>query len=121
MKRMIKWMLVVCLLQSNIGFSQSKDSLMVATIIKEATENSQLENLANELLNGIIAGQHMLNDLLLPRAEAFIAEVPFKQVKGAGVRLGNKGSGSLRRDVFHGDLKLAKLSGLLQHVLARRS
>ena len=53
MKRMIKWMLVVCLLQSNIGFSQSKDSLMVATIIKEATENSQLENLANELLNGI--------------------------------------------------------------------
>lgn len=53
MKSTIKLLFVVCLLQANIAFSQSKDSLMVAAIIKEATENSQLENLANELLNGI--------------------------------------------------------------------
>lgn len=33
--------------------AQTKDSLFVAALIKEATENSQLENLANELMNGI--------------------------------------------------------------------
>jgi len=53
MKNTMKLLFVVCLLQANMAFSQSKDSLMVAAIIKEATENSQLENLANELFNGI--------------------------------------------------------------------
>ncbi|MEP7254174.1 MAG: M20/M25/M40 family metallo-hydrolase [Ferruginibacter sp.] len=53
MKSILKLLLIVCLLQANTVFAQSKDSLMVAAIIKEATENSQLENLANELFNGI--------------------------------------------------------------------
>lgn len=53
MKSTMKLLFVICLLQANIAFTQSKDSLMVAAIIKEATENSQLENLANELFNGI--------------------------------------------------------------------
>lgn len=53
MKRIRKLLLILFLVQVNTGYAQSKDSLMVATIIKEATENSQLENLANELLNGI--------------------------------------------------------------------
>jgi len=44
---------MIYLMSSLVSISQSKDSLTVASIIKEATENSQLENMANELLNGI--------------------------------------------------------------------
>lgn len=36
-----------------ISVAQSKDSLMVAAIIKEATDNSQLKTLAHELMDGI--------------------------------------------------------------------
>jgi carboxypeptidase Q len=53
MKRLFKLSLIILFMQANTGFGQGKDSLMVAAIIKEATENSQLENLANELFNGI--------------------------------------------------------------------
>jgi len=53
MKSILKFLLFIFLLQGNTVFAQNKDALMVAAIIKEATENSQLENLANELINGI--------------------------------------------------------------------
>ncbi len=53
MKRTFRLLLFASLLLPLTAFPQGKDSLMVAAIIKEATENSQLENLANELLNGI--------------------------------------------------------------------
>jgi len=53
MKSIKKLFFIVCLMQATVCMSQTKDSLLVAAIIKEATENSQLENLANELMNGI--------------------------------------------------------------------
>ncbi|MEO7307639.1 MAG: M20/M25/M40 family metallo-hydrolase [Ferruginibacter sp.] len=53
MKNIIKLLLIICLLPGPDCQAQSKDSLMVASIIKEATENSQLETLADELFNGI--------------------------------------------------------------------
>jgi len=53
MKNIIKLLLIICLLPGPDCLAQSKDSLMVAAIIKEATENSQLQILADELFNGI--------------------------------------------------------------------
>ncbi len=53
MKKMRMLFLAILLMPVMAGFAQSKDSLTVAAIIKEATENSELEKMANELLNGI--------------------------------------------------------------------
>jgi hypothetical protein len=53
MKRMRLLFLMIYLMSSLVSISQSKDSLTIASIIKEATEHSELENLANELFNGI--------------------------------------------------------------------
>ena len=53
MKNIIKLLLIICLLPAQFCLAQTRDSLMVASIIKEATENSQLEKLADELFNGI--------------------------------------------------------------------
>jgi carboxypeptidase Q len=53
MKNILKFFLTISLALPGFCFSQTKDSLMVAAIIKEATENSQLEVIANELFNGI--------------------------------------------------------------------
>ena len=53
MKYRLRTPLFIFLLTANIGFAQSKDSLMVAAIIKEANENSQLKNMAHQLLDGI--------------------------------------------------------------------
>ena len=50
MKKIAKLLLIFLPIFS---FAQSKDSLMVASIIKEANENSQLKTLAHELLDGI--------------------------------------------------------------------
>src|SRR5215213_3395929 len=41
------------LLISTAAFAQTKDSVMVAGIVKEATDNSQLEKMAHELLDVI--------------------------------------------------------------------
>lgn len=52
MRNVVIIFLVACLIPvSNIA--QSKDSLMVAAIIKEATENSNLKKLGQELFDGI--------------------------------------------------------------------
>ena len=53
MKKLLQCLVVVLFVMANHCFSQGKDSLMVASIIKEATENSGLEKMADELLNGI--------------------------------------------------------------------
>ncbi len=53
MKKLIKLLLIIFLLPATCSFAQSKDSTTVAAIIKEATENSQLEIMADELFNGI--------------------------------------------------------------------
>ena len=49
----IGFVVLMWLLPATVCFSQSKDSLIVAAIIKEATENSQLEKMAHELIDGI--------------------------------------------------------------------
>lgn len=51
MKKFIP-LLIAFVLSVTLGYSQSKDPIIEA-IIKEATENSQLENLAHELMDGI--------------------------------------------------------------------
>lgn len=53
MKKLSALLLLLVMLQGHLLFAQSKDSLMVAAIIKEATTNSQLQPLAHELLDGI--------------------------------------------------------------------
>ena len=53
MKKLLQCLVVLLFVTANHCFSQGKDSLMVASIIKEATENSGLEKMADELLNGI--------------------------------------------------------------------
>ncbi|HEX2684713.1 MAG TPA: M28 family peptidase, partial [Ferruginibacter sp.] len=53
MKNIIIIVFTFCLFAPSITRAQSKDSLMVASIVKEATDNSQLEKLADELFNGI--------------------------------------------------------------------
>nr|WP_294907783.1 M20/M25/M40 family metallo-hydrolase [uncultured Lacibacter sp.] len=45
--------LIVCLLFSSTAFAQHKDSVMVRRIIEEATGNSQLKKLGQELMDGI--------------------------------------------------------------------
>ena len=52
MKSIASVFLVVLLCFSNSGFGQTKDPV-VEGIVKEATENSQLEKLAHELMDGI--------------------------------------------------------------------
>lgn len=53
MRKIKTLLLFVCLLPASLSFAQKNDSATIAAIIKEATGNSQLEILANELLNGI--------------------------------------------------------------------
>ena len=44
---------IMVLLSATPAFSQPKDSVIIAAIVKEATDNSQLEKLGHELLDGI--------------------------------------------------------------------
>jgi carboxypeptidase Q len=53
MKKIFSLLLIIVCLQANIVVAQNKDSLMVAAIIKEATENSQLKNLGHQLFDEI--------------------------------------------------------------------
>jgi len=53
MKNALRLLTILFFLPTTISFAQGKDSLMVAAIIKEANENSQLKNNAHELLDGI--------------------------------------------------------------------
>ena len=53
MKNSIKLLAILFFLLPTFSFAQGKDSLMVAAIIKEANENSQLKTLAHELMDGI--------------------------------------------------------------------
>ncbi|HKZ65769.1 MAG TPA: M20/M25/M40 family metallo-hydrolase [Chitinophagaceae bacterium] len=49
----IKALFFVLLFSSSISFAQKNDSVIISSIVKEATENSQLEKLAHELMDGI--------------------------------------------------------------------
>ena len=53
MKKIITLFVLAFIFTATRSTAQSKDSLMVAAIIKEANENSQLKNLAHELFDGI--------------------------------------------------------------------
>ncbi len=51
-KRTITCILIIAVLSTcNCVFARNKDSLLVNNIVKEATENSQLKNMAHELLD----------------------------------------------------------------------
>jgi carboxypeptidase Q len=53
MKQILTVLFITCLVPAGNSIAQTKDSLMVAAIIKEATENSNLKKLAHELMDGI--------------------------------------------------------------------
>src|SRR6478735_7443668 len=53
MRKQKNILLVFLLLTVGVGHGQSADSLLISKIVAEATENSQLEKLAHELLDGI--------------------------------------------------------------------
>ena len=52
MKKRTSGFLIACFLMANVSFSQVKDDV-VKSIVKEATENSQLENLAHDIMDKI--------------------------------------------------------------------
>jgi len=53
MKKVRTLFFIILLFSGSISFAQKKDSVIIAEIVKEATENSQLEKLGHELLDGI--------------------------------------------------------------------
>lgn len=53
MKNVKTLLVIVLMLSSGICFAQKNDSIIINSIVKEATENSQLEKLAHELMDGI--------------------------------------------------------------------
>src|SRR5690606_37351559 len=53
MKKLKCFFVITLLWVGSIGYAQPKDSAVVAAIVKEATENSQLEKLGQELMDGI--------------------------------------------------------------------
>ena len=53
MKKTSTLFLPAFLLAGSLAFGQVNDSVIVKSIVKEATENSQLQTLATELLDGI--------------------------------------------------------------------
>ncbi len=53
MKNALTLLLIVCLIPAGNSIAQSKDSLVVAAIIKEATQNSNLKKMAHELMDVI--------------------------------------------------------------------
>ncbi|MGZ8525609.1 MAG: M28 family peptidase, partial [Chitinophagaceae bacterium] len=53
MRNLGKLFFIVLLLPASVLYSQTKDSVIIAAIVKEATENSQLEKLGHELMDGI--------------------------------------------------------------------
>jgi hypothetical protein len=53
MRNVRKLFFMMLLLSGSMSYSQTKDSVIVAAIVKEANENSQLEKLAHELMDGI--------------------------------------------------------------------
>lgn len=52
MKKLASGFLIACFLMANISFAQVKEDI-VKSMVKEATENSQLENLAHEIMDKI--------------------------------------------------------------------
>jgi len=53
MKIINKLFIVIALFTANLCLAQPKDSMLIAAMVKEANEHSQLEIMANELMNGI--------------------------------------------------------------------
>lgn len=56
MKKTTRSLIVALMLSSSLGFAQTKETSkdpVIANIIKEANENSQLEKIAHELMDGI--------------------------------------------------------------------
>src|SRR5688572_25885528 len=53
MKKVRTLFFIMLLFSGSLSFAQKKDSVIIAEIVKEATENSQLEKLGHELLDGI--------------------------------------------------------------------
>ena len=53
MKKLKCFFVITLLWVGSIAYAQPKDSAVVAAIVKEATENSQLEKLGQELMDGI--------------------------------------------------------------------
>lgn len=51
--RSMKLWVMLIVLTANMSFAQEKDSIIIGNIVKEATDNSQLEKLAHELLDVI--------------------------------------------------------------------
>lgn len=53
MRKLRNLFFIVLLFSCSLSYSQTKDSAIIAAIVKEATENSQLEKLGHELMDGI--------------------------------------------------------------------
>jgi carboxypeptidase Q len=62
-------LLFALLLLSTVGFAQQKDADMVSRIVKEATENSQLKKLGQELMDGI--GPRLVGSPQMQQAHAW--------------------------------------------------
>ena len=62
-RKNLTMLFVVALLSANISYAQTKKDEFVAKVTKEATENSQLEKLAHELID--VVGPRLVGTCLL--------------------------------------------------------
>ncbi len=105
---MIRLFLALLLL-STTGFAQQKDSVMVSRIIKEATGNSQLQKLGQELMDGI--GPRLVGSPQMQQAHDWAVA----KYTGWGITARNEKWGEWRgwqRGVTHIDMVLPRVKTL---------
>jgi carboxypeptidase Q len=104
-----KWLIAVFILQTGIGFSQSKDSVVISEILKEATNNSQLEPLAHELLD--VVGPRLVGSPQMKQA----GDWAISKYKSWGIDARNEQWGEWRgweRGITHIDMVSPRVKSL---------
>lgn len=109
MKRQRTLFIIALLFSHSILYSQGKDSLMIADIMKEATSNSQLEKLGHELLDSI--GPRLVGTPQMKQAHDWAV----KKYAGWGITARNEKWGEWRgweRGVTHIDMVYPRVRSL---------
>lgn len=102
-------LLMIALVTSSISFGQNKDSLIVRSIVKEATDNSQLQKLAHELLD--VIGPRLVGSPKMKQANDWAVS----KYNGWGITARNEKWGEWRgweRGISHIDLVYPRVKSL---------
>jgi carboxypeptidase Q len=109
MRRKTIQLAITLLLTSSITLAQTNDSLIVKSIVEEATNNSQLEKLAHELLDGI--GPRLVGTPQMKQAHDWAVA----KYQSWGVRAKNEQWGEWRgweRGITHIDMVYPRVKSL---------